>query len=193
MIEKDRKHRDASDEEIVRLVLEGNRVLLEELYDRYASKIYYKCLSITKDRHTSKDLAHDIVIKIFTSLDKFQGKSAFSFWVYAIANNHCLSYIKKNSNRRTIEIDETEEDIEDEGAALLHNKILKDLRLDQLELVLDDMDPNDKLILMMRYQDGFSVKQMAKTLKIGESAVKMRLKRSRDKLADLIKGMENNG
>ena len=191
MIEK--KINGISDEDIVRQVLEGNRQLLEVLYERYASKIYYKCLSITKDKSTSKDISHDIIIKIFTSLDKFKGKSDFSFWVYAITNNHCLSYIKKNSKRRTNEIDGASEQIVDDADERLQNTILKNMRLDQLEYVLDDLPPKDKLILIMRYQDGLSVKQMAQNLNIGESAVKMRLKRSRDILAELIKDMEHDG
>ena len=191
MIEK--KINGISDEDIVRQVLEGNRQLLEVLYERYASKIYYKCLSITKDKSTSKDISHDIIIKIFTSLDKFKGKSDFSFWVYAITNNHCLSYIKKKSKRRTTEIDGASEQIVDDADERLQNTILKNMRLDQLEYVLDDLPPKDKLILIMRYQDGLSVKQMAQNLNIGESAVKMRLKRSRDILAELIKDMEHDG
>jgi len=193
MVDKERQKNVSSDEDLVRQVLGGEKQLLEVLYERYASKIYYKCLSITKDKHTSKDLSHDIIIKIFTSLDRFQGKSDFSFWVYAITNNHCLSHIKKNSRRKTNELDDTSEQVEDDSDEILQNTILKNMKLDQLEEVLGDLDPKDRLILMMRYQDGTSVKKMADTLKIGESAVKMRLKRSRDKLAELIKEMEDDG
>jgi RNA polymerase sigma-70 factor (ECF subfamily) len=68
----------------------------------------------------------------------------------------------------------------------LELKQLKDLQLSQLELVFQDLNPDEQIILMMRYQDGMSVKDIAESLEIGESAVKMRLKRSRDHLAELI-------
>ncbi len=84
-----------SDTEIVeRVVHYGEQHLLEHLYDRYATKIFHKCLSLTKEREVAKDLSHDIIIKIFTSLAKFQGKSAFSLWVHSITYNHCMDYLR---------------------------------------------------------------------------------------------------
>ena len=53
-----------SDEEVIKLILkDGKKELLEILYERYSDKVFHKCLSITKDREVSKDLAHDILVK----------------------------------------------------------------------------------------------------------------------------------
>ena len=69
-------------------------------------------------------------------------------------------------------------------------KFLQELQLDQLEILFRQLKGDDKIILLMRYQDSMSVKQIAATLGIGESAVKMRLKRSRDRLAELLKSSQ---
>ena len=74
----------------------------------------------------------------------------------------------------------------------LENKILKDLKLTQLEEVLEKLNPDEKLLLMMRYQDDMSVKDIADSLNIGESAAKMRLKRSRHQLEILINELNKN-
>ena len=70
--EKRATAKQLSDWEVIQQVLQGKKSLLEILYDRYAAKVFYKCLSITKDRDISKDLAHDIMIKVFVNLAKFK-------------------------------------------------------------------------------------------------------------------------
>ena len=76
------KYAHITDKEIVlKIVKEGKRELLNVLYNRYANKIYYKCISLTKDQETSKDLAHDIIVKVFLNIAKYKGTSPFSLWM----------------------------------------------------------------------------------------------------------------
>jgi len=181
-----------SDLEIIQKILEeGERALLEVLYDRYATKVYYKCLGILGDKDIAKDLAHDVMIKVFLNIAKFRGTSQFSSWVYSITYNQCMDHIRKRKripqeslNTEDFQYLSTEE-IE------LENKILEDLKLTQLERLLDQLKPDDKMILLMRYQDSFSTRQIAEILSISESAVKMRLKRSRDKLAEQLNELQD--
>ena len=176
-----------SDWEVIQKVLQGEKPLLEILYDRYSAKVFYKCVSITKDRDLSKDLAHDIMIKIFMNLAKFKGTSDFSFWVKSIAYNHCMDYLKKEKRFRTEDMEAGEFEQVSTDEIELENKVLKEIQLEQLEVLFKELKGDDKIILLMRYQDSMSVKHISTTLGIGESAVKMRLKRSRDRLAELLK------
>lgn len=176
-----------SDEEVVdKIVSKGEQQYLEVLYDRYSNKIYHKCLSIIKDTEASKDCTHDIIMRIFTNLVKFKGRSSFSLWVHSITYNYCMDYLQKR--KRIVFNDYIAGEYDDlpDDSWELELKQLKDLQLSQLELVFQDLNPDEQIILMMRYQDGMSVKDIAESLEIGESAVKMRLKRSRDHLAELI-------
>ena len=85
-----------SDEDIVERVLKnGDRQGLEQLYDRYSGKIFHKCLSLIKDREAAKDCTHDIMVKVFMNLSNFKGKSAFSLWVHSITYNYCMDYLHK--------------------------------------------------------------------------------------------------
>ena len=179
-----------TDEQVVERVLGGEQQLLEVLYDRYSAKIFHKCLSIIKDREASKDCAHDILIKIFTKLDKFQGRSTFSLWVHSITYNYCMDFLSKKKRLGLSDFSETEfEQVANDDDAL-ESKLLQDLKLTQLEIVFEQLNADDKILLMMRYQDGMSVRDISESLGVGESAVKMRLKRSRDRLADLIEELE---
>ncbi len=180
-----------SDWDIIQKILLGEKQLLEILYDRYANKVFHKCLSITKDRDISKDLSHDIMIKVFLNLMKFKGTSDFSFWVYSITYNHCMDYLKKKNRLRFDNLEATSFAHVSTGDIELEHKILKEVQLNQLHTLFKELKEDEKMILLMRYQDGMSVKQITATLSVGESAVKMRLKRSRDRLAELIKDAQN--
>ncbi|MFT4759873.1 MAG: RNA polymerase sigma factor (sigma-70 family) [Paraglaciecola sp.] len=181
------------DWEIIQRVLKGEKALLGILYDRYSDKVYYKCLSITKNADVSKDLAHDIIIKTFMNLAKFKGTSDFSFWVKSITYNFCMDYLKRKKRLRFGQLDASDYETIAADEIELENKILKEIQLEQLETLFVELKADDKLILLMRYQDKMSVKIIASSLKISESAVKMRLKRSRDRLAELLKSAQDEG
>ncbi len=179
-----------TDAEIVAGIREGSSSLLNELYKRYASKIYYKCLGMVKDADQAQDMAHDVFIKVSTNLDKYKGTAELSFWIYAITYNHCITHLKKEKRLRFEAIDERV-DPEDGGETELAEKIIRDLKLTQLKALIKKLKPSEEAILLMRYQEGMSIKQIAGILQVGESAVKMRLKRIRIHLATLIKKLDH--
>jgi RNA polymerase sigma factor (sigma-70 family) len=175
-----------TDEEVVERILQGEMHLQEVIYDRYSGKIFHKCISLIKDREAAKDCTHDIMVKILMKLADFKGRSAFSLWIHSITYNYCMDYLSKQKRLDFSDYTEYEyENVADDGEAL-EMKLLQDLKLTQLEAVLEQLKPDEKLILMMYYQDNMSVKDIADTLDIGESAAKMRLKRSREHLGELI-------
>lgn len=179
-----------SDKELVAEIISGKEHLLNELYRRYSIKVYYKCLSIVKDKSLAQDLAHYVFLKVFTNLHKYQGKSDLSFWIYAITYNHTVGFLRK---KKQIRFDQLTESIDaiDDGEEALTTKLLQDLQLDELKRLLKKLKKEEEIILLMRYQDEMSIKQIAAILKLGESAVKMRLKRCRNHLAELFKIMDH--
>lgn len=179
-----------TDEQVVARVLEGETALLDVLYERYSGKIFHKCLSLIKDREAAKDCTHDIIVKVFTNLANFKGRSAFSLWVHSISYNYCMDYLQKRKRTDFSDNIEYELDVLTNDDSELEDKLLHDLQLVQLETVFEKLNTDEKMILMMRYQDNMSVKDISDSLQIGESAVKMRLKRSRDHLGELIVALE---
>lgn len=186
------KEKVPSDEDIVkRIVSQGEKDLMEILYERYANKVFGKCISLVKDREIAKDLTHDIMVKIMLKLSKFKGKSAFSLWVHSITFNHCMDYLKKKKRIQYEDIENSQvKEIATDSIEQEHQMFLE-MRVEQLKILLEQLELGEKMILLMRYQEGMSIKEIASTLELGESAVKMRLKRSRDQLARLFKKINN--
>lgn len=179
-----------SDNELVEKIVKANDShLFSVLYDRYASVVYNRCLGFSKSREEAQDLTHDIFIQLFIKLRKFKGKSKFSTWLYSFTYNHCVNYVqrdkhKKNEKRIVDESNIVDNDFTDE----IGDDFIFQLRADKLKRALEIIDPNDKMILLMKYQDDMSIKELQDALQLGESAIKMRVKRAKEKV---IKTYEN--
>ena len=149
------------------------------LYDRYSSKVFQKCVSMTRNKELSQDLTHDIFLKAFVNLKKFDHRSRFGTWLYSITYNYCLDHLRKDQKQRTSDLDDDERI--DDGAEDRYEAELLSLRAERLASVLDALEPTDRGILLMKYQDELSVKDMMDVLGLTESAVKMRSMRARER------------
>lgn len=149
------------------------------LYERYAGKIYSKCISMLRDEALAQDATQEIFTKIFLNLAKFSGKSRFSTWIYSITYNYCIDYIRRTKKKKDIFTDDIEKapDVIDD----VPDEELLELEVEQLKKVLSELPPDDTAILLMKYQDGMSIKEISETLEKTESAVKMRIKRAKEK------------
>lgn len=180
-----------SDKEIIDLILnKGNKHLFELLYDRYSEKVFHKCILITKDREISKDLTHDIFIKIFLNLSKYKGTSSFSLWIHSISYNHCIDFLKKKKRLQLEQYDDFKHDEINEALDENQEQLLKEMQLVELEKAFEQLKQEDKIILLMRYKDNIPVKDIAESLQLGLSALKMRLKRARARLADKVSSIK---
>ncbi|TXF88619.1 sigma-70 family RNA polymerase sigma factor [Neolewinella aurantiaca] len=179
------------DNELVAAIQAGKQHLLSELYKRYEKKVYYRCLGVVKDKSLAQDLAHDVFIKVFANLNKFKGTADFSFWIHAITYNHCVSYLRKAKRLRFDPIEPGVDQVDD-GDEALTEKIVHDLQITQLDHLLSSLPREEELLLLMRYQDKMQIREIATILSIGESAVKMRLSRSRNRLAEMLSQIQTN-
>jgi len=153
------------------------------IYDRYHQRVFNKCIIFVKSKSLAEDLTHDIFLKAFTKLSQFDFKSKFSTWFYSLAYHQCIDQVRKMSYDKKTDYIEMEA-IEERRVKVTHtdseSKLLG-VDVETLEKVLDKLLPNDKMILLMKYQDDMSIKELQQEFEIGESAVKMRLLRARER------------
>lgn len=174
-------NKDMKDLEVIHNYLESQASnCFSLLYNRYATKIFSKCISLLKDEALAKDATQEIFTKIFLNLSRFGEKSKFSTWVYSITYNYCIDYIRK-MKKQDIFSDEMEKvaDVADDGPEV--DEELLQLEVRQLREVLDEISIGDKTILLMKYQDDLSIKEISEILGKSESAVKMQIKRAKER------------
>ncbi len=169
-----------SDEELIRHYLETqDSKYFDQLYGKYSTKVFSKCISLLKDEGRAQDATQDIFLKIFLNLSKFGGKSKFSTWIYSITYNYCIDLIRKKKKSGNIFSDEIERapDLAEE----VPDSALLEMEVKKLKVVLDIIPVGDKAVLLMKYQDDMSIREISETLNKSESAIKMKLKRAKYK------------
>jgi len=174
-----------TDEEIIgRIDEENSSKLFEILYKRYYSKVFDKCYSLVKNKQLSKELAEDIFSKTYEKLSSFKNLSSFSSWLYSLSYNHCIDYLRLKKKLHYPEWNREHEipEIIDESDENMNN-----IDYENMMIVFELIHPEEKVLLLMKYQDNLSMKEIAETLRISEDATKMRLKRARARVIYLYK------
>lgn len=169
-----------SDEEALeQYLLTQNVNYFNLLYDRYTNKVYAKCISMLKESELAEDATQEIFVKVILNLSKFSGKSKFSTWLYSVTYNFCIDIIRKGKKEIIISLeDNTKIDVEDDG--MLDAEIME-TNVYRLKEVLGLMNVEDKSILMMKYQDDLSIKEICEVIDKTESAVKMKILRAKER------------
>jgi RNA polymerase sigma-70 factor (ECF subfamily) len=133
-----------------------------------------------KDEMLAEDAVQEILMKILLNMSKFSGKSKFSTWIYSISYNYCIDYIRRQKKRDRLFTKEPV-DIKDEGGDEIDDKLLLETKIENLKLILEEIPVQDKAVLLMKYQDGMSIRDMSSVLEKTESAIKMKIKRAKMK------------
>ncbi len=166
-----------TDEDIVKLYcLTTDPQYYTILYNRYARKVYHKCLALTRDEELARDYTQDIFLRLLTKLEKYEGRSMFSTWLYTLTRNYCVTQI------RSVRTRPEELTAEYYGLLIVEDQESGDHRLGVLQQAIATLTMQEIEILRMKYFDDLEMTQISKELRLNVSAVKMRLKRSRDKL-----------
>jgi RNA polymerase sigma factor (sigma-70 family) len=169
-----------SDSEIIREYLRTQRQdYFSMLYRKYADKVYRKCITLLKDQGLAEDAMQEIFVKVMLSLANFNEKAQFSTWVYSITYNFCIDIIRKQKKTKNLFVDDIERapDVADE----IPDEFLRSMEVKRLKIVLDTIPADDHAILLMKYQDDMSIKDIADGMGKTESAIKMKIKRAKEK------------
>ena len=170
-----------SDNELITRFLEDqNPEHFTQLYRRYGGKVFAKCISMLNDEALARDAVQDIFIKVFLNLSRFNEKSSFSTWLYSITYNFCIDLIRRKKKIPVLLADDVS-CIGDESMPEIPDSVLLAMKHERLERVLKDLPEGDRIILLMKYMDDMSVKDIAEFFQKTESAIKMQIMRAKHK------------
>ena len=121
------------------------------------------------------DLTQQVYLKLFSKLDQFSGKSRFETWLYRLATNEALQFLRKNKNRKTITLmgDPVNQD---------QSESERDEQRELLEVAMERIDPELRSIFMLREVEKMSYREIAEIMGIPEGTVGSRLTRARREL-----------
>ncbi len=175
------------DELLIRSFRQGNQQSLGALYTIYYPKVYHTCFSFTKNYDDAFDLAQDVLLKAFNNLERFEGDSSFSTWLFSITRNYCISQTSKRKNLYFEDVQFIYNKLVDHSSS---EEMESRKKIEQLELelrnYLDLLPVRDKRMLELKYFHNYSIKDLQKEFQLSASAVKMRLLRARQKMEQIL-------
>lgn len=174
------------DEQLVASLQNGDKNAMGELYLRYYMLVFNKCLSFSKDMDDAGDLAHDVMLRVMEKIHSFNGHSKFSTWLFSITFNYCTDQIRK-SKGRIIEPLDRYFDLTDTH----HEEKVSVCELERKETcavkVMSKICKDDQQLLILKYHERRSIREIQELFNISASAVKMRLSRAKANALNLYK------
>lgn len=162
------KYRQLSDAELVQLVKAGEPEPFDELVRRHSIKIHDLCYKILRNYDDARDMAQETFIKAYRKITKFDGRSQFSTWLYRIAVNNCLNYLKKQ--RPTEEIyDEILSSGKDDPVERYRNKKLREMIYEAVE----KLPTVQRAVFTLRTLEDMSYQEVSNILKKPISTIKV--------------------
>ena len=170
------------DKELVRRAKSGDTYAFDDLVRKYSRRIYSLVYNMTSNKEDTDDLLQDIFAKAYRSLKGFRGKSSFYTWVYAIATNMTLNFLKKRNRRRTLSLDDVDLAIEkDEDFIRTTSKSNPVREVNILELqerlnkALMRLSDDHRAVVTMYDIQGLPHAEISRILGVSEGTVRSRL------------------
>ena len=165
----------------------GNQKAFTALMDKYQKSTYHVILKIIKTPEDTEDLVIETFSKAFDNIDKYSDSFAFSTWLYKIASNTCIDFLRKKSIAQV--------SIENEGKTILDNlnfstatnpetEMIKSQRIDKLQHAVNSMDEIFSRVISLRYFKEYSYEEISEELNIPVTTIKVQLHRAKKALLE---------
>ncbi|MCW3085436.1 MAG: polymerase subunit sigma-24 [Bacteroidetes bacterium] len=168
-----------------------------ELMGRYRDSVYFMLLKMVNNKDDADDLTIEAFGKAFKRLHQYTPNYAFSTWLFKIASNNCIDFIRRKkmitfSIDKTFENEEGSEmamDIKAEGLNPEENMVKKQ-KVKHMREVVEKLKPRYRVLVEMRYFDELSYEEIAEKLELPLGTVKAQLFRAREFLANILKNSD---
>jgi len=185
------------DLELVRLAREGDEHAFARLMNRYKDAIYFMLLKMVNNRADAEDLTIEAFGKAFTNLHQYSPKFAFSTWLFRIASNNGIDFLRKR-RANTVPLDNPDTDRKDSEynpnfkseTLSPEEKYIRQQRANILRRMVSRLKPRYRMLVELRYFKEYSYDEIAKELNLPLGTVKVQLFRAREMLFNLLSKTE---
>ncbi len=187
-----------NDEEIIRLVISGDKESYRHLIERYQLLVFRTCMGFVHNKEDAEDLTQESFIQAYQSLSSFQRKSSFKTWLVRIAINTSLNFLRKKNQLNIFSIfNQTQKSADTEkfeSAQWIENINPENILIDNqtreiLKEALDSLPEKQRIAIVLSKYDNLSQKEIAQVLNTSEGAVEALIQRAK---TNLRKKLSNN-
>ena len=166
----------------VKRAAKGDQAAFEQLLETYKNRIYTLIYRLVGNEQDAFDVAQKTWMKVYRNLPHFQGRSQFATWIYRIAVNASMDFLRRKQGN-LIPLDEIGER---EGKEKTEDLVLSLETQGEIQTLILQLPRNYKEVLILRDMEGFSYEEIADYLGIAAGTVKSRLSRARERLRILL-------
>ncbi|MFN8287944.1 MAG: sigma-70 family RNA polymerase sigma factor [Chitinophagales bacterium] len=186
--------RAQEDLELVAKAKSGDQVSFSKLMDRYRDSIYFMVLKMVHNRDDAEDLTIEAFGKAFNNISNYSADFAFSTWLFKIATNNSIDFIRKK-RLQTTSLDQKTQTDEGEITPIAvkdhapdpEESMVKEQRAQKIRAAIEQLSPKYKTLIELRYLDELSYEEIAEKLDIPLGTVKAQLFRAKDMLYNILK------
>ncbi len=188
--------RAKQDYELVLEARRGSQNAFAKLLGRYWDSIFFMLLKMVHNQDDAEDLTIEAFGKAFKNLQNYEPDFAFSTWLFKIANNNAIDFIRKQKGKM-VTIDNQGKNPEEENVIQLQSmapdpeeELIKNQKALLLKEVVEQLKPRYNRLVILRYYREFSYEEIAKELDLPLGTVKAQLYRAKELLATILKNKE---
>jgi RNA polymerase sigma-70 factor (ECF subfamily) len=168
----------------------GDKQAFRQLVERHQRRAFAIAIGLVRDENDAREIVQEAFLRVFRSLDKFQGGSSFFTWLYRIVVNLAIDLMRKPARREAELFDNpsVSEEAESlpfvsrvEGADPLH-KLERQQLAQRIAEALDALPPYHRSVILMREVEGMSYQEMAEAMQVSKGTIMSRLFHARQKL-----------
>jgi len=173
----------------------GDQSAYAELLNLYRDSIYYTMLKMTHDPYDAEDLTIEAFGKAFKNLKQYTSDYAFSTWLYKIASNNCIDFMRKKKMHNNI-VESGENKSESLSSKIADNElnpeeeIINNQKILMMREVIHRLKPHYKKLIELRYFKEYSYEELVQELDLPLGTVKVQLFRARTFLYNILKNSE---
>ena len=182
-----------TEQELVRRAKDGDQLAFEQLVTDNEKRIYNLCRRMVGDQEDAAELTQEAFLNAWRGLPGFQAESAFSTWLYRLASNVCLDFLRREKRRKSLSLTvvslDQEEAVELESPDQRYAPEGELERLEQRQAIRDGLarlSEEHRQVLVLRELSGLSYREIAQLLGVEEGTVKSRIARARGALRKVL-------
>ncbi len=170
------------DQTLVKRSQAGDINAFEELVTRYHGKLYGLLYNMTSNKEDAEDMLQDVLTKAYQSLPKFKGNSSFYTWVYRIAINRTINFLKKRKRKQALSLDNVDHGIERDPAYVelsSRESPVRDVNIGELQeklnKALQTLSEKHRTVVVLHDVQGIPHNEIANMLGVSEGTLRSRL------------------
>jgi RNA polymerase sigma-70 factor (ECF subfamily) len=183
------------DYNLVKKAINGDQKAYAELMDRYRDAIYFMLLKMVNNPVDAEDLTIEAFGKAFKNIDQYAPSYAFSTWLFKIATNNCIDFIRKKK-ANLISIDQSEDESESAPMSIQSSTLdpeedmIKKQKETLMRVIVTQLKPRYRALIELRYFREYSYEEIAQEMDLPLGTVKAQLFRARELLYNILNSSE---